>query len=222
MDQAVLLIGWLRWPVLLTYLIQTILIVGLPVPSPVSSIRLVMNRQIKSPDRKAGIKAVGLAAMAAGALAAALVPLSVCLHSPLCGSLTVFRIPSANSTALIAAGSMVAGNTLTVWAAVSLRRESAFDPGGESDRLLTRGIYGMIRHPIVAGMGLIYLGLFLVVPSPWVLAGLLLYIGNQLLRVNREERLLANRFGQEYIRYSRCVGRFFPKISGSGRTKINR
>jgi protein-S-isoprenylcysteine O-methyltransferase Ste14 len=85
----------------------------------------------------------------------------------------------------------------------------AIQPG---HTLVTRGIYGVIRHPS-------YLG-FLVGSLGWVLAfrsglGVLLtalLIPPLLARIGAEERLLRSQFGAEYDAYRSRTSRLIPGI----------
>lgn len=106
---------------------------------------------------------------------------------------------------------LLAGNGLVAAAALTLNRRTRFDGDGQSVALVTEGIFGLTRHPIVLGLGLIYLGFFLALPSPLVLAGLLGYGGHQQRRLAAEEALLEKRFGSRYRAYRRRVGRFAPR-----------
>ena len=115
------------------------------------------------------------------------------------GSLTSGRGPASwRATLLIAV------------AVFTLKRRAAFDDAGQSELLVTGGVFSLMRHPIVSGMGLIYLGFFLVLPSPLVLGGLVSFAWHQQRRLAAEEVLLANRFGRHYRNYRRRVGRFWP------------
>ena len=85
----------------------------------------------------------------------------------------------------------------------------AIQPG---HRLVTDGIYGVIRHPS-------YLGL-LVASLGWALAfrsgvGLLLTLASTLVvlgRIQAEEKLLGSHFGAEYEAYRRRTSRLIPGV----------
>ena len=85
----------------------------------------------------------------------------------------------------------------------------AIQPG---HKLVTNGIYGVIRHPS-------YLGLF-VNSLGWALAfragiGVLLtalMIPPMLARIRAEEALLRSQFGSEYEAYSRRTWRLLPGL----------
>jgi len=82
--------------------------------------------------------------------------------------------------------------------------------GGEPG-LVTTGIYRLARHPAYLAFLLMGLGTFLIVPNPVTLA-LLAYtfVVTNGHAADEERRLLAL-YGDGYERYSKAVGRFFPK-----------
>jgi len=106
-----------------------------------------------------------------------------------------------------------AGGALRIWPVFVLGRRFsglvAIQPG---HRLVTDGIYGVIRHPS-------YLGL-LVTSLGWALAfrsgvGLLLTLASTLVvlgRIQAEEKLLGSHFGAEYEAYRRRTSRLIPGV----------
>lgn len=85
------------------------------------------------------------------------------------------------------------------------------DPSREDGRLLTEGIYGVIRHPRYVEVALAvlayalmanYLGAYLIWVSTLLCLGLI---------VPLEERELEERFGEEYRRYREEVPAFIPR-----------
>ena len=80
-------------------------------------------------------------------------------------------------------------------------------------KLVTDGLYKWIRHPM-------YVVLFLFIVSVGLVsASLLIAILNMLLiivfynRVNKEEEMMTQRFGDEYRAYKQRTGRFLPIIN---------
>ncbi|MBI5465139.1 isoprenylcysteine carboxylmethyltransferase family protein [Candidatus Gottesmanbacteria bacterium] len=73
--------------------------------------------------------------------------------------------------------------------------------------LKTGGIYKYFRHPIYLGITLTCLGLSLSLGSK---AGLfytiLIIIPLNIIRARKEEKILTERFGQEYLEYKRSCG----------------
>ncbi len=109
---------------------------------------------------------------------------------------------------------LLAGNVLVAWARAALGRElrpPAIKPEPGS-RLILRGPYGRIRHPIYLGDLLIAAGLALVVGSWTFLAAgaavLVLLPGT----IAIEEALLAEAFGEAYAAYRRHSHRLVPGV----------
>jgi protein-S-isoprenylcysteine O-methyltransferase Ste14 len=93
----------------------------------------------------------------------------------------------------------------------------------EGQTLVTRGIYGLIRHPMYASQWLWVLAQPLLLPN-W-LAGwldLVLFIPFYLLRVPPEEAMMRAAFGEAYADYTRRVPALLPRPgalgSGNGET----
>jgi len=87
----------------------------------------------------------------------------------------------------------------------------------DGHRLISTGVYSVIRHPLYAGHWLWSLGQALLVQN-W-LGGLLAIPGMALLyagRVHVEERLLLEHFGEEYRRYMQRTGRIMPRLCRAG------
>jgi protein-S-isoprenylcysteine O-methyltransferase Ste14 len=77
--------------------------------------------------------------------------------------------------------------------------------------LVTSGPYAVSRNPMYVGWNLLQLGIGLAGGSGWVVA-MVPVVGAALHRdVVREERRLAEKFGDEYERYAAKVGRYVPK-----------
>jgi protein-S-isoprenylcysteine O-methyltransferase Ste14 len=75
--------------------------------------------------------------------------------------------------------------------------------------LVTSGIHGWSRNPIYLGMFLLYVGIGLVVRSPWILILTLpLAITIRYAVVAREETYLERRFGDAYRHYKTHVRRW--------------
>jgi protein-S-isoprenylcysteine O-methyltransferase Ste14 len=85
----------------------------------------------------------------------------------------------------------------------------AIQPG---HTLVTRGVYGVIRHPSYLGLLLNSLGWVLVFRS-WI--GVLLTVVTVvplLARIDAEERLLRSQFGEEYDAYRNRTSRLIPGL----------
>jgi protein-S-isoprenylcysteine O-methyltransferase Ste14 len=136
-----------------------------------------------------------VAGLAAGRLLQALAPLKFLPRAwtkPLSGLLT--------GVALLLAG----------WAGLSLlRANTAIDPHRPTTAIVTTGPYKYTRNPIYLSFTLGYTGLAARANSLWTM--LLLPVVLLVLRrgvIEREERYLARKFGDEYLRYTGHVRRW--------------
>lgn len=81
----------------------------------------------------------------------------------------------------------------------------------EKHELIMRGIYGRIRHPMYASQWLWVLAQPLLL-SNWIagLSNLIVFIPFYLLRVQAEEAMMMNTFGEEYKAYMKKTGAVLP------------
>jgi protein-S-isoprenylcysteine O-methyltransferase Ste14 len=81
----------------------------------------------------------------------------------------------------------------------------------ENHRLITTDPYHYVRYPSYSGFFLMFVGLPLLLPNPFSLIPLVAIPGYYKITAH-EERLLIERFGNEYLEYQKTTGRFFPKL----------
>lgn len=84
----------------------------------------------------------------------------------------------------------------------------------EKHELITRGIYGQIRHPMYASQWLWVIAQPLLLQN-WIagLINLLVFIPFYILRVRAEEQLMLEQFGEQYRSYMQKIGAVFPKFN---------
>lgn len=82
----------------------------------------------------------------------------------------------------------------------------------QKHELITRGIYGVIRHPMYASQWLWVVAQVLLLPN-WIAGwvNLIVFIPFYLLRVRAEERMMLDTFGDQYRDYMSKVGGVIPK-----------
>jgi protein-S-isoprenylcysteine O-methyltransferase Ste14 len=83
----------------------------------------------------------------------------------------------------------------------------------EKHELITRGIYGVIRHPMYASQWLWVIAQPLLLQN-WIagFANLLVFIPFYFLRVKEEEKMMLDSFGNQYRDYMQQTGGVLPKI----------
>jgi protein-S-isoprenylcysteine O-methyltransferase Ste14 len=107
----------------------------------------------------------------------------------------------------------VVGGTLRVWPVFVLGNRFsglvAIQPG---HRLVTSGVYGIIRHPSYLGLLITALGWALAFRSGVGLILTALLLIPLIARMNAEERLLQSQFGSEYEAYRARTSRLIPGL----------
>jgi len=111
--------------------------------------------------------------------------------------------------ALVVAGLVLriaAGRALGKW--WSLRAEIR-----EGQPLVRTGVYRVTRHPAYLGMLIVCLGIPIAFQSIWAAVVMALGVWPALAhRINVEERLLENHFGEEYREYAKHTSRLIPWV----------
>jgi protein-S-isoprenylcysteine O-methyltransferase Ste14 len=107
-----------------------------------------------------------------------------------------------------------AGLLLMAWALMTLR--SGYQVGGSaprsSDKLVARGPYRLVRHPMYAAALSIALGLAGLTQSLACLGVFCTYLVVVLLLVPVEEEGLRQAYGEQYAAYQQEVKRLFPFV----------
>ena len=83
----------------------------------------------------------------------------------------------------------------------------------DNHSLVTSGVYARIRHPLYASMFLLGTAQLMFLPN-WIVGPAYL-VGFGILyafRVTAEERMMLDRFGEEYAAYMKRSGRLFPIV----------
>jgi len=78
--------------------------------------------------------------------------------------------------------------------------------------LVTRGPYRWVRHPMYTSFVLLWVG-FLLLSLNWFigLTGILAFAWAIVVRTPKEEQMMIDRFGEEYITYMKRTGRYLPR-----------
>jgi len=83
----------------------------------------------------------------------------------------------------------------------------------EKHELITRGIYAVIRHPMYASQVLWSIAQIFLLQN-WIVgfSSLAVFVPFYFLRVQAEEQLMLEQFGDQYRSYMQKVGAVFPKF----------
>lgn len=107
------------------------------------------------------------------------------------------------SVRVVASGALLAaGLALIAWAVLTAGHEAL--PAA----LVMRGPYRYSRNPMYVGWTGLYLGIGLLADATWLLALAPVVAALVHVVVRREERSLADRFGEDYQRYRETVPRY--------------
>ena len=104
-----------------------------------------------------------------------------------------------------------AGYLLFIWSVVIRGRCAVSWEMPENQKLVTWGPYRYVRHPSYLGYFFMFFGLFFLWSNLFTLFPLVAIPGYFILTFE-EERLLVQRFKDEYEKYQRKTGRFIPKF----------
>jgi protein-S-isoprenylcysteine O-methyltransferase Ste14 len=113
----------------------------------------------------------------------------------------VFHSPEVDWSTAQVIGAVIASISFPLFLLARWQLGSSFSVKAKASRLVTTGLYSRIRNPIYlfGGLFIIGLSLFVSVWGPLVVA--LVIVPLQVVRARREERVLAEAFGEEYERY---------------------
>jgi protein-S-isoprenylcysteine O-methyltransferase Ste14 len=113
----------------------------------------------------------------------------------------VFHSPEVGWSTAQVIGAVIASISFPLFLLARWQLGSSFSVKAKASRLVTTGLYSRIRNPIYlfGGLFIIGLSLFVSVWGPLVVA--LVIVPLQVVRARREERVLAEAFGEEYERY---------------------
>ena len=128
-------------------------------------------------------------------------------------------LPGPGGMAVRAFGILVlaAAGWLAAWGLRSIGRQLASSPEVRPDTVLvTRGAFGMVRHPLYLSILLLWAGGALALGSWLLAAGGAALVPAFVARCRLEERLLVGHFGEAYLAYAARVPMLVPRPAGRG------
>lgn len=113
----------------------------------------------------------------------------------------------------VGVGMGILGNLLAYWVFSSLRNNVSPTVATRANAtLVTHGPYRWVRHPLYV-MGLIaYIGFALLAENWFIAVSMLIGFALLVIRTEKEEARLIEKFGDTYREYMQRTGRFFPKL----------
>lgn len=130
------------------------------------------------------------------------------------GPLARLAMPLVQRSLGAAAASAIAslaGLALALWARRTLGRNwSAEVTVKQGHELVSHGPYAHIRHPIYTAIFLLFLGLFLLRPTPSAVLGMVLIVAGFWVKLRQEEALMLQQFPDAYPAYMARTKRLLP------------
>jgi protein-S-isoprenylcysteine O-methyltransferase Ste14 len=115
------------------------------------------------------------------------------------------------ATVVLGIALLVAAGLLAVWGYRSLGRQFSSDAEVRPDTVLvTRGAFGVVRHPMYLAVLLLWAGGALSLLSPLMALCWLVLLPASVVRARAEERLLTRHFGSVYDAYAARVPMLVP------------
>ena len=118
-------------------------------------------------------------------------------------------LPRVISLPLAALALIGAGWISTSAFRVMNRAQTAIDPAKPTTAIVSDGVFSLSRNPLYLSLTLLYISISLLFNAVWALLLLLpLLLIVHIGVIEREERYLARKFGDEYLRYKTQVRRW--------------
>ena len=130
------------------------------------------------------------------------------------GWISFANLPFPSILRWMGVGIAILGFALLQWAQVTLGESWSDTPRMMKEQaLITSGPYRMIRHPIYTAF-LIILGSLLFIASNWLIGLSLIGMASLEIasRVQYEEKLMTEYFGEQYRAYMKKTGRLMPRL----------
>jgi protein-S-isoprenylcysteine O-methyltransferase Ste14 len=113
----------------------------------------------------------------------------------------VLNIHSVAWTPMRIAGALVAAVGLMLLLTARIQLGRSFSVSAQARKLVTSGLYSRIRNPIYVFSAMFLCGLAVAIGRPILLLVLVALIPVQIARARKEEQVLTEAFGEDYVRY---------------------
>jgi len=100
-------------------------------------------------------------------------------------------------------GMAIAVPAFLLFAAAHIELGRAFSVRAKATTLVTTGVYSRIRNPIYFFSAVMILGIIIWTGRSWLLLFFAVLVPLQVVRSRKEERVLTEKFGAEYLEYTR-------------------
>jgi protein-S-isoprenylcysteine O-methyltransferase Ste14 len=122
-------------------------------------------------------------------------------------------VPDSPALGLLGFLAAIAGMFVTAWSRIVLGRYWSDKVIVQTEhKLIRRGPYARIRHPLYTGVLLAVLGTALVEGEIRGLVSFAILLANYAIKAKREERILSQRFGPEFSLHLRNTGFLLPRL----------
>jgi protein-S-isoprenylcysteine O-methyltransferase Ste14 len=111
------------------------------------------------------------------------------------------HVSSVAWTPVRVAGAAIAAVALVLLLIARVQLGRSFAVTAQAKKLVTTGLYSRIRNPIYVFSAIFLSGLAIAVGRPVLLLFLGVLVPLQIVRARKEEQVLAEAFGEEYLRY---------------------
>ena len=107
----------------------------------------------------------------------------------------------------------VLGLCIAIWARITIGRNwSSKVTFKEKHKLVTKGPYTLVRHPIYTGITALFLGIAIYVRTFACFLAILLIFLSFLIKSRQEEKLMLKHFPKEYSNYKKTTKALIPFI----------
>ena len=125
--------------------------------------------------------------------------------------LNIRLVPRTDSVEWACAALCVAGLVFCCWARVTIGRNwSGIVTLKEDHELIVRGPYALVRHPIYTGLLVMFAATALFSGYVAGILGIAIVFVSFWIKLSEEEKLMLNKFPEQYAGYQRRVKRIIP------------